>query len=83
MEDLTRRGHSEAVERIQALLLAHGYGPEGLVDPQTGQPDGLPGPSTRKQLERFKRALGLPAPYTTVDADTWWVLLAAGIDAGA
>ena len=54
------------VARVQGLLLASGYGPEGLVDPATGRPDGRRGPKTRAA---YKAATGLES--TVVD----WVAL--------
>lgn len=76
--DLTRAGPSESVERVQALLLAHGHGPDGLLN-DDGFPDGLAGPRTRLALKRFKTANLLPGPSHHVDRATWWLLLSGGI----
>ena len=35
------------VDNLQGLLLAAGYGPKGLVDPNTGRPDGIAGKTTK------------------------------------
>lgn len=64
---------SDAVARVQGLLLAQGFGSEGLVD-QEGQPDGKPGPKTRRAVEAF-RARHRLSPGTVVDGEVWWRLL--------
>jgi lysozyme len=56
------------VARVQGLLLASGYGPDGLVD-ASGRPDGLRGPKTRAA---YRAATGLAS--TLVD---WVALLSA------
>jgi hypothetical protein len=38
------------VDNLQALLLAAGYGPEGLIDPRTGRPDGVAGAATKRYV---------------------------------
>lgn len=68
----------DAVERLQAMLLAHGWGPEGLVDPRSGLPDGVGGRLTREALRRFQAAVGL-TPDSVVGPKTWWALLRYGI----
>lgn len=64
---------SEAVARVQGLMLAYGYGPDGLVG-EGGRPDGKPGPKTRAALESFRSILGL-GPGLVVDGAVWWELL--------
>jgi lysozyme len=64
---------STATMRVQSLLLAHGYGPQGLVNSQ-GFPDGLSGSKTEEYLRQFKKANSLPDD-TVVDWQTWWLLL--------
>lgn len=69
----------EAVERIQAMLMSHGYGPEGLVDATDGLPDGVGGPLTRTAVGNFQRDAGLTQDYK-VGEKTWWALIAKGIE---
>lgn len=59
--------------RVQGLLLAHGYGPDGLVD-GSGLPDGRAGPKTEQYLREFKTLAGL-ASDTRVDWRTWRMLV--------
>lgn len=42
------------VNNLQGLLMAAGYGPEGLVDPKTGRPDGKAGSKTKRWFGRFQ-----------------------------
>lgn len=63
------------VARVQALLLAHGYGPQGLVGADS-RPDGQAGPATKQALLDFKRDIGL-VENTWVDWPTWWSLIAS------
>ncbi len=67
-----RGSYSLYVARVQALLLAHGYGPQGLIA-SSGFPDGLMGEKTQGYLEDFKAKHAL-APDCVVDWDTWWIL---------
>ena len=67
-----RGEHSVYTARVQGLLLAHRYGPNGLVGPD-GLPDGLSGPKTEGYLQEFKRGCRLP-DNTVVDWETWWML---------
>lgn len=60
------------VARVQGLLLAHRYGPGGLVG-AGGLPDGLSGEKTESYLREFKRSCDLP-DNTLVDWETWWML---------
>jgi len=60
-----RNAHKRAITsadvgRLQALLLAHGYGPAGLVG-KNGRPDRLAGPATKKIVGQFQ------AKYNTGD----------------
>ncbi len=48
-----RRVRGGEVRKLQGLLLAHGYGPEGLVG-GNGRPDGSAGPATRDAVARFQ-----------------------------
>lgn len=59
--------------RVQGLLLSYGYGPDGLVDPATGRPDGKMGSQTEFYLVDFKRKRML-APDCVMDWATWWAL---------
>jgi len=69
----TFRGtHSEYVARVQGLLLAHGYGPNGLVS-SNGLPDGLMGNKTEQYLMNFKTMRRLPSD-AVMDWATWWAL---------
>jgi GH25 family lysozyme M1 (1,4-beta-N-acetylmuramidase) len=75
-----RRGHSSSTTaRVQGLLLAHGYGPTGLVSTKTGRPDGISGSSTESALAKFKTSVGLPGD-AIVDTPTWQQLVAQGLD---
>ena len=69
--------YGRAVERLQGLLMSHGYGPSGLVS-DDGLPSGLGGPLTRDALGRFQRDAGLPQDYK-VGRQTWWALIAKGM----
>lgn len=74
----TPMGPDEAVERVQALLLAHGYGPDGLVDAH-GLPDGIGGTKTLQHVMNFKTDRQLAGEPWVVDPGTWWALLTFGI----
>jgi GH25 family lysozyme M1 (1,4-beta-N-acetylmuramidase) len=75
-----RRGRSSSTTaRVQGLLLAHGYGPSGLVSKSTGRPDGISGSATETALSTFKSTVGLPAD-TIVDPATWQQLVTQGLD---
>lgn len=67
-----RGSYSDYVARVQGLLLAHKYGPDGLTG-SNGLPDGLMGNKTEGYLKDFKSKHALPAD-TVVDWDTWWAL---------
>lgn len=71
----------EAVERIQAMLMSHGYGPTGLVG-HDGLPDGQGGPRTREAVGRFQADAQLKQDFK-VGEKTWWALLTKGIDLGS
>lgn len=43
------------IDNLQGLLLAAGYGPQGLVDPRTGRPDGVGGGATRNFVGDWQR----------------------------
>lgn len=64
---------SDFTARVQGLLLAHGYGPDGLVG-SNGRPDGLSGTKTESYLKDFKGKHELPID-TVVDWPTWWALV--------
>jgi GH25 family lysozyme M1 (1,4-beta-N-acetylmuramidase) len=68
---LLRGAYSVVTARVQGLLYAHGYGPEGLVE--DGKLDGISGPVTEGYLVDFKAKHGL-APNTIIDWPTWWAL---------
>lgn len=74
---LRGQGESPLVARVQGLLLAHGYGPQGLVS-SSGLPDGVMGSKTEGLLKEFKGTHGLPRD-TIVDWSTWWALTYDGI----
>lgn len=75
-----RRGKpSSTTARVQGLLLAHGFGPSGLVSSKTGLPDGLSGNATESALAKFKTTVGLPGD-AIVDPPTWEQLVARGLD---
>lgn len=75
-----RRGRtSTTVARVQGLLLAHGYGPAGLVSSQTGRPDGISGTATEAAFAAFKRSGGLPGDGM-LDGQTWGMLVGQGLD---
>jgi len=61
---------SDYVARVQGLLLAQGYGPDGLVN-SSGLPDGLFGPKTEGYLEAFKKSQGIPGPASLMTLGTW------------
>lgn len=65
----------DSVPTLQALLLAQGYGPSGLVDAR-GLPDGHAGPRTAEFVEHFRSGLGL-SREAIVDAAVWRALLRA------
>ena len=67
-----RGEYSVYTARVQGLLLAHRYGPDGLVG-RDGLPDGLSGNKTEGYLLEFKRSCRLP-DNTVVDWETWWTL---------
>lgn len=74
----TLRGTKSAyTARVQGLLLAWGYGPDGLVG-SDGLPDGLSGDKTEGYLLDFKKKIGLPDD-TWVTWETWWALTANGM----
>jgi lysozyme len=66
------KGYSEYVARVQGLLLAHGYGPDGLTA-NSGRPDGLMGDKTEGYLRDFKQQRGLLAD-AYMDWACWWAL---------
>lgn len=61
------------VARVQGLLLAHGYGPDGLVG-SNGLPDGKFGKKTKNYLEDFK-AKRLLTVNTVMTLETWYALV--------
>jgi hypothetical protein len=69
------------VKTLQALLLAWGHGPEGLVD-RAGHPDGVAGAATRRELGTFQRGTKTGSADGSADFlvydRTWAALL--GID---
>lgn len=68
----------ESVERIQAMLMSHGYGPTGLVG-RDGLPDGQGGPQTREAVGRFQADAQLQKDFKVGEL-TWWALLTKGIE---
>ena len=71
--DLSSSLSGGATSLLQGLLLAKGYGPDGLVNAQ-GLPDGHAGARTREYLLHFRTRVGL-TPEPRVDARTWSELL--------
>lgn len=67
-----RGSYSDYVARVQGLLLAHRYGPDGLTG-SNGLPDGLMGDKTDGYLRDFKSKHMLLAD-AVMDWDTWWAL---------
>jgi len=67
-----RGSFSEYVARVQGLLLAHKYGPDGLTG-SNGLPDGMMGNKTESYLKDFKSKHALLA-NAVMDWDTWWAL---------
>jgi N-acetylmuramoyl-L-alanine amidase CwlA len=43
------------VGQLQGLMLAHGYGPKGLVDTRTGRPDKIGGTVTKAWFRQFQK----------------------------
>lgn len=68
------------VKRLQGLLLAAGYGPDGLIG-RNGRPDGVAGPDTRRILGKFQANHSTGAGGDTATPDyvagkhTWSALL--------
>lgn len=66
------------VNNLQGLLLAAGYGPDGLVDPKTGRPDGRAGSKTKRWFGRFQvdnPATGTDGKPDYVCGDKSWTAL--------
>lgn len=70
---------SETVARLQGLLLAHGYGPTGLVG-SNGRPDGKMGPKTQAALVDYCNTVSIPSDGQSVSWPVWWSLLFDGLD---
>jgi hypothetical protein len=70
---LTKGTVDQHLKEIQGLLLAWGFGPDGLVDDE-GFPDGLPGPKTLDAVKAFQREMALPETGV-VDGNTWVAML--------
>jgi hypothetical protein len=70
---MTRGTVVQQLRAAQGLLLAHGFGPDGLVGAD-GRPDGLPGPKTEAAVEGFQAMRQLPVTGAVDDA-TWCSLL--------
>jgi len=60
------------VALVQGGLLAHGYGPDGLVG-SDGRPDGKAGSKTKAALSQFRAQCGLTDAPVFTGAD-WWAL---------
>ena len=67
-----RGSYSDYTARVQGLLMAHGYGPDGLAG-KNGLPDGLSGTKTEGYLKEFEAKVGL-YQTTIVTWETWWML---------
>lgn len=67
----------EAVVRLHALLLAHFDECDGLLDGEGGVRTDV-SPHTCELVATLKQQYGLGDPHL-VDAETWWVLIAAGL----
>jgi peptidoglycan hydrolase-like protein with peptidoglycan-binding domain len=50
--------YNDDMKKWQGLLLAHGYGPRGLVE-TTGRPDGIGGAYTRRATLAFQKKAGI------------------------
>lgn len=70
--DISSAGEG-VVKQVQGLLLAKGFGPDGLVG-ATGKPDGVAGSKTQSALSAFNTGLGVE-PATLVSPSTWHALL--------
>ena len=75
----TRTVTGRHVDNLQGLLLAAGYGPDGLVDPKTGRPDGKAGAKTKAALGAFQAKTntgdGKGHADHIVGAGTWSALI--------
>ncbi len=63
----------EIVKQVQGLLLAKGFGPDGLVG-ASGKPDGIAGSKTLSALSAFNTGIGVEPPEL-VSPLTWHSLL--------
>jgi N-acetylmuramoyl-L-alanine amidase len=63
----------EDVDLMQGLLMAHGYGPDGLTG-NSGRPDGSAGAQTRKHLGNFQQSKNIDVDHIC-GAQTWNKLL--------
>jgi hypothetical protein len=69
---------SSYVARVQGLLLAHGYGPDGLVG-NNGIPDGKFGDKTKGYLGDFKTKQNLPGGSSVMTLGTWNALVVSAL----
>lgn len=72
VESMPSSKRDESVASMQALLLARGYGPAGLLG-SDGRPDGKPGTGTARELRSFQGARGLAADAVCGE-QTWSAL---------
>ncbi|WP_285103897.1 peptidoglycan-binding domain-containing protein [Promicromonospora sp. MEB111] len=73
----TKPVKGEDVAKLQGLLLAHGYGPRGLVG-TSGRPDGIAGKVTRQLLGKFQAKTGTgtkAGPDYIAGPRTWLALI--------
>jgi Domain of unknown function (DUF1906)/Putative peptidoglycan binding domain len=72
---LAQGSAGQPVKNAEALLLAHGFGPAGLLD-SSHHPDGIYGSTMATAVSAFQQAQQLGVTGV-VDGDTWHALLAA------
>ena len=68
----------EAVQKVQALLVAAGHNPAGLID-RNGVPDGIFGSKTERQLYAYTSARKLPHSARELHPSVLWALITDGI----
>jgi len=77
--DTLRGKTSPYVARVQGLLLAHGYGPDGLTG-SNGLPDGKFGDKTKNYLGDFKTKKGIPGGSSVMSLGTWNALVVSALN---
>lgn len=67
-----RDASPETVKQLQGLLLAAGFGPDGLVG-SNGRPDGIAGSKTLAALSAWNTGIGADPDF--IESSTWYTLL--------